>query len=67
MSRVFEALTRAAEAKQRQPELSVEKIESARKNAIRGTILEANGTDAVTGETLRSNRTNGIVHETHES
>jgi protein-tyrosine kinase len=64
MSRVFEALTRASAAKQRQPELSVEKIEGEGRTASPEQSLSANGTGAITGETPVS-RTNGTAHETH--
>ena len=64
MSRVFEALTKAAEAKQRQAEWPVETIESTVKSETaveeaspnREQFLKVNGTFG---------QTNGTVHETY--
>jgi Mrp family chromosome partitioning ATPase len=64
MSRVFEALTKAAEAKQRRVEWPVEKVEDAVKsetpdeeaNPNPEQFIRANGTFS---------RTNGTVHETY--
>ena len=64
MSRVFEALTKAAEAKQRQAEWPVEKVESTVKSETaveesspnREQFLKVNGTFG---------QTNGTIHETY--
>lgn len=66
MSRVFEALTKAAEAKQRQVESPVEKVESA---VTVETPIEGKGSTPEPHSRANGaiSKTNGAVHETHES
>jgi capsular exopolysaccharide synthesis family protein len=65
MSRVFEALTKAAKTTQRQPERTMEKVES---GITGGTPVEGRSLspEPYFGANGTVNRTNGTVHETHE-